>query len=242
MNQMRSFDILSYEDPRQREEWRSICRTFKEIDIFFYPEYVYLFELKGDGKAHCFVYYDGDNGIVIYPFLKRQINELPYFHDIPSDFIDITSPYGYGGYLRNNEQIDMNNFFKIFHEFCLQNRIVSEFIRFHPLLNNFAYSPDNVEVTESNEIVGIDLTMSSDAIWTNMNPSCRNKVRKAQKHNIKIIKDDNFDKLDYFCELYLNTMKRLKAHNYYYFSNQWFNSLIHNIPKNVALFHAYYSG
>ncbi len=81
MSPRRSFEILSYDDPTQREKWRSICRSFKEIDIFFYPEYVYLFELKGDGKAHCFVYYDGDRGIVIYPFLIREIKEVSFLHD-----------------------------------------------------------------------------------------------------------------------------------------------------------------
>ncbi len=241
MSPRRSFEILSYDDPRQREKWRSLCRSFKEIDIFFYPEYVYLFELKGDGKAQCFVYYDGDRGIVIYPFLIRAIKEESFLHDISPNFRDITSPYGHGGYLRNNEQVKMKGFFRKFHDFCDDNNIISEFIRFHPLLDNYSYS-SAVEIREFSETIGIDLTGTADDIWKGIRPTSRNKIRKAQKNNIKIVKDEKYEKLSDFYEIYVNTMQRIGAQKYYYFSMQWFHDLVRLLTENVALFHSEYDG
>jgi len=236
-----SFQVLSYDNPKDRQKWRSICQSFKEIDIFYYPEYVYLFERKGDGKAHCFVYYDGENGIVIYPFLRRRINELPIFNDISDDLTDIISPYGYSGYLRNISAVNMSNFINAFHNYCLQNNIVSEFIRFHPILNNFSYCSDNINIREWNQTVVVDLSLSMDDIWQNISPSCRNKIKKAQKNHVEIIHDRNFDHLDDFCNLYTDTMKRLQAEEYYFFSKSWFKELIKLLPHNSALFHGVYN-
>jgi hypothetical protein len=236
-----SFEVLSYDNPEERQKWRSICHNFKEIDIFYYPEYVYLFQLKGDGQAHCFVYYEGEDGIVIYPFLKRRINELPIFHDISDKFTDIISPYGYSGYLRNIPEVNMDNFFNAFYNYCSQNNIVSEFIRFHPILNTFSYCSANINIKECNETVAVDLSLPIDDIWKNMSPTCRNKVRKAQKNHVEIIYDNNYDHLNDFYSIYTDTMKRLQAQEYYFFPESWFKKLAELLPNNAALFHGVYN-
>lgn len=235
-----SFEVLSYDDPQQRQKWRSVLRHFKDIDIFFYPEYVYLFELKGDGKAYCFVYYDGDKGLVIYPFLKRTIKDLAIFADLPDSLIDITSPYGYGGYLRSSEKVDMDNFFTIFHNYCSENNIVSEFIRFNPILQNFSYCSPKVDIQEWNETVCMDLSLTENQLWQNMKPSCRNKIKKAQKSGITILQDQNFAHLDKFYELYIETMHRLEADEFYFFPRKWLDDLVQLLSNNIALFHARY--
>ena len=55
-----------------------------------------------------------------------------------------------------------------------------------------------------------------------MNPTCRNKIRKAIKNNVRIELDTNFKEIDYFYNYYMNTMKRLEAYDYYYFEINWF--------------------
>ena len=127
--------------PDQREKWRGICNSFEKIDIFYYPEYLRLFELHGDGKPYLFVYYESKDDVVIYPFLKRSLREIHQFHNLPKNLFDITSPYGYGGYLRKNNNINMEQFYVYFCNYCKENNIVSEFIRFNPILNNILYAP-----------------------------------------------------------------------------------------------------
>ena len=140
------YKILSYKNVSERNIWRSLYKSFENIDIFYYPEYAKLFELHGDGEAFLFVYYQSPKDIVIYPFLKRSLRQTPGFKNININLFDITSPYGYGGYLRNSESVNMEQFFDCFHQYCLNNNIISEFIRFHPILENAKYAPKLVNI------------------------------------------------------------------------------------------------
>lgn len=241
MSQYPCFEVLSYQDPEERKKWRSICQGFKDIDIFYYPEYLYLFELKGDGKAQCFVYYYDEKGIVIFPFLRRQINELDDFSDISNNMIDISSPYGYSGYLRNNDQVDMDKFYINFENYCKENNVISEFIRFHPLIDNFSYSPGEIQSNKVNDTVVIDLTLTPDAIWKNFTSACRNKIKKAKKLRVTVAQDERFEFLEEFCKLYTITMQRLRAQEYYLFSIDWFHHALELLKDNLALFHVRYS-
>jgi len=234
------FEVLSYHNPEERQRWRAICQGFQDIDVFYYPEYVYLFELKGEGKARCFVYND-DQGTVIFPFLLRQINEMEYFNNIPNNKLDIASPYGYGGYLRENNRVDMDKFYESFKNYCITNNFVSEFVRFHPFLNNSLYAPSDVNPIFINETVVVDLTLAPEKIWGNLSSSCRNKVKKAKNLGVKVFNDEHFENLDKFQELYTNTMERLQAQEYYYFPIEWFRNLVKLLKGRVALFQAEYN-
>jgi serine/alanine adding enzyme len=235
------WELLSYADPNQRLKWQYLCDTIDNIDVYFYPEYARLFELHGDGEPYLFVYYESSNDWVIYPFLKRSLTDVFENKHINKDLFDITSPYGYNGYLRNKPKINMEDFYYCFHRYCASNNIVSEFVRFHPLLNNILYSPREVTIIQERETIVIDLTQGHDQIWSSIQSSCRNKIRKAIKNDIRILQDDEFSEFETFYKLYVETMNRLNANSYYFFSRQWFYSLLNLIKKNTVLFHAYHS-
>lgn len=238
MNVYPYFEILNYENQDHRLKWKNISHIFPEFDIYFLPEYSYLFELNGDGKAHCFVYYQSEKEVVIYPFLKRQINKMKDFSDISEDLFDITSPYGYGGYLRNNENIDIEKFYAVFSDYCRQNNIISEFVRFHPLLKNHAYCPKQVNLVNWNETVFIDLTVDGEELFYNFNQKRRNRIRKAQKMGIKIIEDIDMNHLQTFYDIYTQTMQYVAAKEYFTFSKEWFEKMIDLFKPKIALFHA----
>lgn len=242
MNSPPNIQVLSYDDLRQRRLWRQLCDSFEVIDIFFYPEYCRLFELHGDGKPYLFVYYDAFKGKVIYPFLKRSLHDLVRGKQSGLDIYDITSPYGYTGYLRDQKSVDMNNFYDNFHAYCQQQQIISEFIRFNPLLENASYAPFQVNMLQERETVFMDLKQDEETLWLSLEPTCRNKIRKAHKNNVSIIEDSSFSNLEIFFNLYTDTMKRLNAHSYYFFSKDWFSELIILLQNNVKLFHACYNG
>jgi lipid II:glycine glycyltransferase (peptidoglycan interpeptide bridge formation enzyme) len=195
--------------------------------------------MHGDGEAFLFVYYQSPKDIVIYPFLKRSLWQTPGFENVKLNLFDITSPYGYGGYLRNSELVNMEQFSDCFCEYCKENNIVSEFIRFHPIIENVKYVPKNVDIKKYNQTIVIELNQSEENIWKSMNQTCRNKIRKAIKNNIRIYFDENHKGLDEFNKYYINTMKRLGADFYYYFNQQWFYKMIKLLKNQVLLFHAY---
>ncbi|MGA9822136.1 MAG: GNAT family N-acetyltransferase [Desulfobaccales bacterium] len=237
---MPTYEVLSYSDPEQRQKWRDICQRFSGLDISYYPEYAYLFELNGDGKAHCYVYYESPIDIVLYPFLKRCINEIEIFADIPLNINDIITPYGFGGYFRTSDLVDMEKFYKSFQVYCRQNQIVSEFIRFNPILKNQSYSPKDVQIRRRNETVVMDLTQPLDDLWMGMTPSCRNKVRKSRNYGVDIVIDQDASHLGTFYSIYCDTMERLGSPNYYYFLLTWFENMLTLLKGHAVLCHALY--
>jgi serine/alanine adding enzyme len=235
-----NYEVLTYDDPEQREKWRALYGRFQNIDVSYLPEYAYLFELKGEGRACCFVYREADEDVVIYPFLQRRIKDLPLFRHSVDDLTDITSPYGYSGYLASRGGLCLERFFKIFKKYCQDNHIVTEFIRFHPLLNNHEYCRAFIPNQSFSEVVVLDLTKDKEQQWNDLSPTCRNKIRKASKNKIKIFHDEKYEHLDTFCTLYTATMQRLGAQKYYSFTKEWFEKLVDLLADNVALFHALY--
>ncbi|MBM4273382.1 MAG: GNAT family N-acetyltransferase [Deltaproteobacteria bacterium] len=236
------YEVLTYTDPGQRRRWCALCHDFKKIDIYYYPEYARLFELHGDGEARLFVYYETPEDLILYPFLTRRINEVPIFSDLPDDVVDITAPYGYGGYLPSSPRVSFKNFYEVFKKYCNDHNIISEFIRFHPLLNNHFNLTEDIEIQKWNDTVVMDLTQGVPELQRNISPTCRNKIRKALKHGVTVFKDKDFSHVDRFFYLYTKTMNRLEAHDYFYFSKSWFYEMIRLLKNNMVLFHAWYQG
>jgi lipid II:glycine glycyltransferase (peptidoglycan interpeptide bridge formation enzyme) len=133
----------------------------------------------------------------------------------------------------------MEHFYDCFHNYCKNNNIISEFVRFHPLLENVKYAPQSVDIRQYNQTVIIDLKNDEAEIYGKMNPKCRNKIRKAKKNNVKIEIDSNFNHIDVFIRNYHDTMKRLDAYDYYFFDYSWFYEMINLLRNKVYLFHAY---
>jgi serine/alanine adding enzyme len=236
-----NIELLSYENNDERNKWLEICQFFSEIDVFYYPEYGKLFELHGDGEPLLFVYYQSEKDIIIYPFLKRPLRQISGLHNIKENLFDITSPYGYGGYLPSSSNIDMERFFAAFHNYCKGNNIISEFVRFHPVLENVRFVSKNINIKFSNETVCIDLREEIEDIWQKMESRCRNAIRKADKNGVEIFIDEDCHYLNKFISLYLNTMDRLTANNYYFFKEKWFYELFSSMKNNIVLFHATYN-
>ena len=238
------YEVLSYDHPVERERWRELYHRFPPgaIDVFYLPEYAYLFELHGDGRACCFVYWESPDRFVIYPFHLRFIRDIPEFRDVNPEWTDIISPYGYGGYLASHRDIDWLRFFTVFRDWCRERRVVSELTRFHPLLGNFDPCRPFIPTHRSSEVVVIDLQGGPEKIWQGFSPSCRNKIRKAQKLGVSIQVDETLEHLDDFHRLYTGTMDRVQARDYYYFSRPWLESLKGSLAGRAVLFHAFREG
>ena len=154
-----------------KKYWKKILDKNNINDILYFPEYLMLWELNGDGIAKNF-FYKCDYGIVLYPFLIRKINDLEFFQQMKIDeiFYDITSPYGYGGplvkpYNKSDKKLLLEGFIKEFSLFCKKNNIVSEFTRFHPLMENHANFIDRLEIEKMNSIIYVDLSVSEEELW-----------------------------------------------------------------------------
>ncbi|HVG62006.1 MAG TPA: GNAT family N-acetyltransferase [Hyalangium sp.] len=134
--------IIPFSDP---ESWERAYAESSRKDVYYRHAYAELCACMGDGDPFLFVYEDGAGNRVCYAFIRRPLKALPFAAEarLEGDWYDIVSPtYGLGGPLCGDvhEQV-LHAFRAEFDEYCRQANIVSEFVRFHPLLFS-RFGPD----------------------------------------------------------------------------------------------------
>ena len=228
----------------QNQEWDAVVRSFQSYDVYYLSGYVKAFQIHGDGEPLLFYY---DDGIVkaINVVMKRDIADDPKFEGkIPLDtHFDIVTPYGYGGFLIEGEKTQ-NSFTNLFHEYnsyCKNNGIISEFVRFHPVLGNNEGLEHEYDILKLGKTVSIKLK-SPGYIWDNLTSSNRNKVRKAKKFGVEIYWGRSPRLIDRFINMYNVIMDKDKAEKYYYFEQDFYNSILNDLKYNFLMFYAIYKG
>jgi len=220
-------------------EWQRLCAKITDCDICFYPQYALLSETNDEGKATCFVYQKDDNDYILFPFLKRKINNISLFSQLRETYYDIVSPYGYGGYLRSDScTISIGDFLKAFHQYCQEQHIVSEFVRFHPWLKTQEGCDSEMTINLYNQVVAIDTAKTAEEIWSDFDRKCRNRIRKSAKEGVTIEMDNSPEAIEVFLPLYTETMSRNEATGYYYFSKDYFRNMMKLLDGNITFFHA----
>ena len=209
-------------------------------DIYFEHNYGKLYEQIEKGIALVFNY-KSDYGEIKHLFIKRKI---PMANN-GEVYYDLITPYGYGGpviinYKTGNKQELLEGFHKKFKEYCLQNNIVSEFVRFHPIISNHKdfkniYNPIYVRNT-----VATKVEPDEDPFEKEFSKSARKTIRRAFREGVtyKITKSPNDIKS--FLEIYYSTMNRKEASDYYYFDPNYFEKCLKYFKENVLLIEVIY--
>lgn len=220
-------------------EWYRYLQELPKADIYFTPDYCKIYEENGEGQAQLFVYTEG-NKFVYYPYIMRKVNgeSIIQMNNTDIDLYDITTPYGYGGPLSNvihqeERQELYRNFSEHFHEHCINNRIITEFVRFHPLLRNHN-DYQQVAPTFVRNTVYIDLRLSNEEVWRNYSQGNRNRIRRAHKEGLVISHQDPHH-LENFLELYYSTMEKKQANDYYYFNERFMANTLAYLQGNIEL-------
>lgn len=219
----------------QSEEWDQIVRTFSSYDIYYLSGYVQAFHIHGDGAPLLFYYNDGLNrGINVS--MKRRITEDPHFKGVLDDdrYFDLATPYGYGGWLVEG---DTEQLFRDYERWCLRNNIVSEFVRFHPMIGNQTAVGEHYDVIPLGETVAMDLS-TPEIIWENISSKNRNVIRKAIKNDVRVYNGHFPEIYRQFKAIYDSTMDKDDAEEYYYFEQSFYTSIIEDLPENAQIFWA----
>lgn len=207
------------------------------IDIYFWDQYAKTYEKIENGRAEKFIY-KNEKGKIYYQFIKRLIP----IKVLDVEYYDIITPYGYGGPIVVNceegkEDELLKDFNNEFLSYCEENKIVSEFVRFHPIIKNHItfrkmYNPIFIRKT-----VGIDLK-KQDFFLDEFSPKCRNMVRKATKRGVSIEFDFNCDTINSFYDIYISTMDKNNATDYYYFPLEFFTKTIEFLKPYILIVNA----
>lgn len=225
----------------EKERWNHIVKSFPKWDVYYLNEYVYSLQIHGDGVPYL-IYHKQNQGRLCYVMMQNDIADFapltPYLEK--ETFYDWTSPYGYGGALADGELTEawLKNFENELEEYCRKHGIVTQFFRFHPLLQNYDILGTITDVVYMKKTVYID-TIDKDTIFKNMTPNNRNMVRKAIKNGVRIVTDKG-ERLEEFIEIYETTMKNNQADVYYYFEREYFTYLMREFKNHIIFFYALY--
>lgn len=221
----------------QNDQWDLVVRSFQYYDVYWLSGYVKAFRIHGDGEP-LLIYFKNENLRGINVVMKRDISEDCRFQNIieKNKYFDLVTPYGYGGWLiegvGNSEQL-----FTAYEKWCENNNIVSEFVRYHPVLKNHEYSSDSYDIVPLGGTISMNLN-SPETIWTNLTSKNRNMIRKAEKSGIKIYNGNYPEIYNNFIEIYNGTMDKDNADSYYYFKVDFYNSILNDLSNNAQVFYA----
>ena len=214
------------------------------MDIYFDENYGKLYEEMENGVSRVFEL-TTSYGTVKHMFIQREIpmtiNKQKYY--------DLITPYGYGGPIIINGKNDyknklINEFNIQFQKYCNENNIVSEFVRFHPVIGNvndfnLIYSTEKIRKT-----VGTNLKDFEDPVMIEFSKGTRKTIRRALNFGLtyRVIEgqDINSEKLDNFKEIYYSTMNRNIASEYYYFDDTYFSKCLEYFREYIILIEVLY--
>ena len=220
----------------QSEQWDIIVRSFVDYDVYWLSGYVKAFHLHGDGDPLLF-YYEDDCARGINVVMKRDVACDPHFNGMieKSKYYDFATPYGYGGWIIEGNNTE--SLFRSYEQWIQKNGIVSEFVRFHPMLQNQAKCDLFYNTIQLGEVVHMELA-SSEEIWSNITSKNRNVIRKAMKNDVKIYNGRFPEIFDTFRLIYNGTMDKDNAEDYYYFDKHFYDSVLNDLPHNSQVFWA----
>jgi len=219
------------------EEWDRLVGDLELNDILYSRGYYDLHSRFLDAEAEMFTFSDGEN-YVIYPYLKKRINSLPFLASTSlargKPFFDISN-LEYGGPAVSGDRTIVQEFLAGFHRYCMGHRIVTEWCRLHPYLENHRDIPGTEEVQD---VFYVDLRKSAGQIFQEYEKTCRTAVRKAIKEGVEIITTRDRKDLDEFYAMYLRTMESHGSKAFYRYSRPFFDDLFRTLRDSIQLFAA----
>lgn len=217
------------------KEWRLALNRFPETDIYFFPEFHRAYEVNGDGLARLFLATEGDE-IFIYPFFVRSIdNEIS--RRVEGDWYDIETVHGYSGPLSTTGEPEfLKRAWSVFSDWANEQRVVAEFVRFNPSLENTRYADPASRVWADRQMVVVNLDGSAEQLWTSYGSLQRNRVRKAIKEGLECERLSSLEARNEFRRLHNLTMERNAANSSFLFSDAYFEFLWSALAENLELF------
>lgn len=225
-------------------EWDTCVRSFQRYDVYYLSGYTRAFRAHGDGEPLLFyIEHIGQSGTLraINVVMKRDVAKAERLRGtVPAKACyDFSTPYGYGGWLfEGNEDLqDRAEALEEYQAWCFEHRVVCEFMRFHPVLENHIACKGFYAISGLGETVLMDL-QSPEAIWSNLTSKNRNVIRKATRNDVQIHQGNSPELFKVFKAIYDQTMARDDADEYYYFESAFYESICRCLPHNVLVFYA----
>lgn len=211
-------------------DWDKTVESFPNYDIYYLSGYLKAFEIHGDGDP-VLVYYEGDGLRGMCAFMLRDIADIDWTEGIEKgQYFDAITPYGYGGWLMDGDcsEEKLNGFWKEYEAFMKSQKIVCAFTRWCPWLKNQETMRGSSNIIDLGNTIFIDTT-TVDGIMENIKSKDRSTIRKAVKNGITVELSDDPSLFKEFIEIYNGTMLKDNAEEYYFFKEEFYDSIIKDL-------------
>lgn len=201
---------------RDRDAWTSAVRSHG-LDVYYEYDYVALDLADGD-VAELFVC-SHPGGTLLHPYVCRSITGTPYS--------DTVTAYGYGGPVLRGDwtRAQVLEAKETFRASCRSRSIVTETIRFHPLLDQTGVGPDWVDTYRRRQSTTyVDLRRPLPEVLGDIDKQSQRSIRKAEREAVTV-RPAGSGGIETFVPLYWETMDKRHAAERYYFGPQYFETI-----------------
>lgn len=230
---MTTVRFLDSAAPAELAEWLARWQAWPGREVFAHPAYVRLFARPED-RVVCAAL-SGTRGGVLFPFVLRPVAIEPWAgRNEPTS--DLVTPYGYGGaFAWNCTEEESWMFQDRFHDWADANGVVASFARLS-LFDQQRLPFDGDVVIDRPNIVR-SLNMTPEELWHDYEHKVRKNVNCARRSGLTAEIDPEGRRLDDFLAIYESTMERRSAHSGYYFSRDFFETIIRDLPGQFIFCH-----
>lgn len=196
-------------------------------------------ELYADPRYICYIadnygyipemaFFGNEDSYIFYPYYKRPLRQLAFYQEcgLTDDLYDIVASWYYGGaYFRAHSEEEKqqlaDRFVEAFHQYCANNRILAEFLRYDPNHDNHRPFEATLPVVANRDTIYVDVTQSEQEIWKDFRDGCQRSIKKAQQHFI-VEETRRPEDIRTFFEIYDGEMVIKNAPPHLYFSHEFF--------------------
>jgi hypothetical protein len=234
------YEILSAE---KMGDWYTYFEQLEEKGIYHDPRYIALMA-EHFGTEPELLIYGTDEKFVYYPYYIKPINNLKFVGNELDGYQDIISSWYYGGPLfssqkKAKESDILKHFNSDFLSIRKENCIVSEFVRFDPILENYNLF-DGLDPTFDRKTVPVSILKSEDQIWGEFESRNQRAIRQALDTDIHVEHTDDEKDFKAWEEIYSAAMEAKNAAKHYHFSYDLLRDLL--MSNMASLLVARYKG
>ena len=223
-----------------KSEWNGALETVGGADVYYTPGYLIPLAQRGEGRPILVFAKDGKKTALHVTFL-RKLSSLPFEAKELSNRVDLCSPYGFSGpILSDHDPAFVEDFWTAWTQEARSLGAVCEFIRFHPLMNNYLLFSEMIEARLHGQTVYIDLIR--ERLESGLSRTCHRNIRTAYKKDVEFELLNPVEWIPAFLDMYTSTMYRRSATSYYFFDEDYFIRLIDEMIDNIWMARAHYQG
>jgi len=220
-----TFSELNTDDPRWAAALGSVTH-----DIYHLPGYVALEAARMGGRAAAALV-TWDDGWLLVPYVARFVTAGE-----PAQ--DVSSPYGYAGYLFRDPSgtAHMGGAIEVLLKELRLLGYCSMFLRLHPYLNRDPVGFPVETVHDTGDTVQVDLARPLEALLAEVSKPKRRRAARLVREGLSVAFEPFEASLADFHATYVDTMRRVGAvDEYFSFDQQYFRGLLELLGDRLTI-------